>query len=252
MRKKSIFLLLFSLFTVGNLKAQPNIRDSIVPLLIPGVNYSFSIPGGDLFKRFGNFSRIGLDVEFKTKKNYLLGAEWSFLFGSNVKERSILDQIATRDSQIINSSGQFAKIFLFQRGMSFTAIGGKILPIIGPNKNSGIVLKGGLGYLFHKIRIESQNDNVPQIQGDYLKGYDRLTGGFLTYEFIGYQNFSNNRLVNYFVGFEFGQGYTQSLRDYNFDTMSQDLTKRIDFFYGIKVSWMIPIYKKAPKQFYTN
>jgi hypothetical protein len=47
------------------------------------------------------------------------------------------------------------------------------------------------------------------------------------------------------------QGFTQNRRSYNFDEMKQDTEKRLDIFYGAKVSWILPLYKKAPKEFYT-
>jgi len=250
MTVKKVLCLVVSALAVSSLVAQPSFRDSTA-LFTPGVSYSFSIPENDFHTRFGDFSKIGLDLEYKTKGNFIAGLEWSFMFGNKVKE-DVLFGVKNRIGQVINSSGNYADILLFQRGMTFVAVGGKIFPVIGPNVNSGIVVKGGVGYMYHKVRIETQNDDVPQLQGEYLKGYDRLTGGLLSYQFIGYQHFSNNNLVNFFIGLEFGQGFTKSQRDFNFFPGLKDDKKRQDFFYGLKLSWIIPIYKKAPKQFYTH
>jgi hypothetical protein len=61
----------------------------------------------------------------------------------------------------------------------------------------------------------------------------------------------NKRLVNFFGGFEFIEGFTQGRRDYNFSTGLSDNGKRFDLFMGIKLGWVMPFYKQAPEKFYT-
>lgn len=86
---------------------------------------------------------------------------------------------------------------------------------------------GGVGILQHKIRIEHQDNKIPQLEGDYLKGYDRLSNGLMVHQFVGYFHMSNNRLINFFVGAEAWQGFTKNRRDLNFDTkMHDDKTKQ--------------------------
>jgi hypothetical protein len=41
-----------------------------------------------------------------------------------------------------------------------------------------------------------------------------------------------------------------SRRDYDFDIMGYDDTKRKDFLGGIRVGWILPLYQKAPEKFY--
>ncbi|MCK6649378.1 MAG: hypothetical protein L6Q66_06965, partial [Bacteroidia bacterium] len=98
---------------------------------------------------------------------------------------------------------------------------------------------------------ETIGNNIPQLDSDYKKGYDRLTNGFLLSQNLGYLYLSNNRIANFYIGFECMQGFTQNRRSYNFDQMKQDTEKRVDILYGGKVSWILPLYKKAPKEFYT-
>ena len=42
---------------------------------------------------------------------------------------------------------------------------------------------------------------------EYLKYYDRLTVGVLLKQYIGYQNMSNNKLVNFTIGIEIIEGF---------------------------------------------
>jgi hypothetical protein len=83
---------------------------------------------------------------------------------------------------------------------------------------------------------------VPQLTGNYKKGYDRLTNGLAINEFIGYQMLSTNKRVNFYFGFEFTQGFTQSRRDFDFDTRSADTQKRFDSLMGIRAGWILPFY----------
>jgi hypothetical protein len=46
------------------------------------------------------------------------------------------------------------------------------------------------------------------------------------------------------------EGFTQSRRSYDYDLMKQDTKKRLDILYGGKVAWILPLYKKAPQEFY--
>ena len=63
---------------------------------------------------------------------------------------------------------------------------------------------------------------------------------------------SNNRLLNFYFGFECLEGFTQNRRSYDFDLMSHDSKKRLDILYGARVAWILPLYKKAPAEFYTH
>lgn len=110
----------------------------------------------------------------------------------------------------------------------------------------------GAGFLEHKIRIDVDKDDVPELSGDYLKGYDRLTNGLALTEFIGYMHCGNNRLINFIFGFELTQAFTQNRRDFNFDQMKKDDNKRLDLLYGIKLGWFFPLYRHAATSYYYN
>ena len=88
---------LFFISTVISLsvQAQARVKDSLLLAPMFTVSYSYQIPGGDLKTRFGNNSNIGAMFLLKTKSNWLIGADYSFLFGNKLKETGMLDSIKT-------------------------------------------------------------------------------------------------------------------------------------------------------------
>ena len=75
-------------------------------------------------------------------------------------------------------------VILHHRGGLISLDFGKFASIIGPNDNSGLYIKTGFGAMYHKIRIENQDNLIPQLSKDYLKYYDRLTVGVLLKQYI--------------------------------------------------------------------
>lgn len=242
----SIVLFAFSASSV----AQVSVKDSAITTPLVSASYSYQIPAGDLADRFGNNSAIQLNVDYKTQKQWMFGVNGSYFFGKDIREKGIFDSIITSDGNVINRNGEFADVRVYERGFTVSVTAGKMFSFRKPNPNSGIVLNVGLGFIQHKIRIETIGNNVPQLDKEYKKGYDRLTNGLLLSENLGYMYLSNNRLVNFYFGFECMQGFTQSRRSYDYDLMKQDTKKRLDIIYGGKVAWILPLYKKAPQEFY--
>ncbi len=148
-------------------------------------------------------------------------------------------------------AGNYASYSIYERGYYISARIGKLIPVLSPNPNSGITLIGSLGYLQHKIRIEVAENTAPQLLDDYKKGYDRLAGGFGLSEFVGYTYLSNSKLLNFYLGFEINQAWTKPKRDVNFDTgLPDELQNRFDVLYGIKIGWIVPLFKRMPEKYY--
>lgn len=67
--------------------------------------YTALFPVGELSNRFGFSNNIGLNISFKVKKNWLIGVEGAYIFGSKVKENPIA-QIETQSTgQMIGLDG---------------------------------------------------------------------------------------------------------------------------------------------------
>jgi hypothetical protein len=205
--------------------------------------YSLQIPSGDLVNDFGEGSEIGGGAGVKTKLNWMIGAEATVLFGGEVKQNT-LEGILNSSNQITNMYGEPGMITMRQSGFKVIGTLGKIIPVFGVNQNSGIFIRGNLGFLQHKIYIESNGNNVPQVTGDYVKGYDRLCNGILIGEFIGWQNFSTKGAYHFIIGFEFTQAFTENRRDWDFATQQKIDTKRLDLIYALKLGYYIPFRQK--------
>ena len=246
-----IIIWTLALFSCLYSTAQNAVKDSSLFDPHVSVTYAYQIPGGDLASRFGNNHNLGLGFHIKTKTSWFYGIQGTYLFGSRViPENGFLENLKIEGGYILDNDGQLSKISLQERGWTCTLDGGKLFPVFGPNPNSGILVMGGAGLFQHKIRIEHQETHIQQLEKEYLKGYDRLTNGPVFREFVGYFYMSNNRLVNFVIGLEAWQAFTQSRRDLNFDTMTADTQKRNDSLFGIRAGWTLHLYKRMSDNYY--
>jgi hypothetical protein len=237
------------LFSCRRCFSQANIRDSSFTFYMLGATIQYQAPSADMATDFGNNLNFGGFFQIKLKNNWMFGVEGEFLFNDGIKNNNLLSGISTPEGNIIDQDGAFAIVSLQERGFLFSLKAGKLFPVIGPNPNSGILATVAPGFLQHKIRIETKSD-VPEISGDYVKGYDHLTNGVALTEFIGYMHCGNTRLINFFAGFEFTQASTMNRRAFNFDTMSKDNSQHLDLLIGIKAGWFFPLYKHAVNTYY--
>ena len=251
---KAYFLLLFLLLNLGfisHISAQKSIRDSSITIPAISLHYGYEFPGGDLVDRFGNNHKVGGEFTLKLKSNYILGISMSYLFGSDIKnEGDYFKAIRNDHGYIIDGNGNYASVFLYERGFNTYLQFGYQFNVLALNPNSGIFIMGGIGFMQHYVRIENPDNIAKQVVGDYAKLYDRLSNGFSTQETIGYRFIGNRNLTNFYFGFEFTQAWTQSRRSYNADDMKKNTDKHLDLLFGVKVGWIIPLYGRAPKQYY--
>jgi len=221
-------------------------------VLLYSATIGYHFPGGDLRDRFGRSFSAGSAVEWISKNNLIYGIDGSIFFGNVVKE-DVLANLRTEEGQIIGNTRSYADVVQRQRGFYFGAHFGKLFNIIKDQNRSGIRTTISLGLWQHKIRIQDDPQSfVTQLDKQYKKGYDRLTNGFTLNEFIGYQHLSPNRLINFYFGLDFYQGFTKNRRSFNFDTRMQDDRKRFDMKVGFKLGWSLPFYlgEDAEERYY--
>jgi hypothetical protein len=128
---------------------------------------------------------------------------------------------------------------------------GKVFPVLSPNKNSGIFVHAGIGYLAHRMRVETQEQVIPQLELDYKKGYDRFTTGVNFHHFLGYSILANSGAWNFYGGFYFQQGLAKNRRTIFFDQPDVPVSTktRLDIIVGLKFGWYIPFYS-TQKDYY--
>ena len=246
-----LIILLITILFLGHGICQKN-KDSVIYFPFISISLAIQSPQGDLANNFGVNSNIGLSLGWKNKKNQTFELNYNFIHSENVKNTSVLDHLINDQGWIINQYGEENLFLMYHRGGLISLDMGKVYNIIGPNPNSGIFLKGGIGAMYHKIRIENQENLIPQLKKEYLKYYDRLTVGLLLKQYIGYQNMSNNKLVNFTIGIEAIEGFSRGMRDYQIDLMGPYTENKFDVYLGIRAGWFFPVLRKNPNEFYYN
>ncbi len=247
---RSVISLLVLMTSVSSVSGQALVRDSAIIVPFFGLGAEGHIPGGDMKKRFGNDYGVQAVVGVKTAKNWTYSVQGGFISGNTIKEHGLLGGISTGSGTIIGQDGRTADVRLFERGYHISVSFGKVISFKKPNPNSGIWINGGVGFIQHKIRIETIGNNVVELKKPYRKGYDRLTNGIIAEEFLGYVYYGNRKLINFYAGFNFIQGFTAGRRDYQYDTMQPYNEKRLDLLYGIKLGWILPFYTNPDKYYY--
>lgn len=231
-----------------------NVKDSSLHIPMLKFSYAVHVPSGDIADRFGLNSAIAVNFSIKNKKRLFFGVDGSFVFGNQIRTdgKGILDSLKTSSGFIIDQNGNPATVRLFERGYTFSLHIGKLFNVWARNKNSGLLVYGGPTYFQHKIKIDDIGRQSPQLVKEYIRGYDRLTAGFGLHEFIGYVYLGNNRILNFFGGFDLVQAVTKSQRSYDYDTMKSDTKTRFDMLTGIRFGWILPLYSSnsSSQQFY--
>jgi hypothetical protein len=250
---KKIYFIFFFLISLMS-KAQLGIKDSIIQFPSVGLHLNAQLPWADMAKRFGFNYAVGGSFCYKTEKNIIWNIDFTYLFGSKVKEADIIQNLYGKDKFIINADGVKSDATVSQRGLYLTAGIGKIfyIPKFSANKNSGLLTQFNIGYLQHKIRVTDISRRTFQINNGYVKGYDRLSAGPAINAFIGYLYFGNNKFINFKIGIDCTVAQTRSLRKFNYDTFMADTQQRFDMLTGIKFEWLLPIYKSSGKDYFYN
>ena len=267
--RKTILTLLLVLVAMTAVMAQTprHLDKEPISTTMFQVTYAAQLPGMDTKTDFGFTNTIGGSIIYKSEGNWLFTANGNFIFGDKVKGSRIDllgESITTVYGEVIGGGGLPTSLAFFQRGFHFQAEVGKLFPF-EPNPNSGFFVQAGLGYLRNRIRIdymiEAQNPPYP-LMNDYQYGYDRMRGGIALHSEAGYLVMSNSRIYNFSVSLEVTYARTKPLRDYDFRVFYDengepqimgynDKSKRFnDFYYGIRLSWMIPTYQRQPDAYY--
>lgn len=255
MKQRFLFLLLLLFTSVWMCLAQKqDIQRTKIPVSMIQANYALQFPGGNMANLFGYNHSIGGGYTFKSKKNWLFGADFNFMFGQQIKnEAALYHMLETRNEFIISIDGSVSEVRTHERGFNAFLKVGKLFPVLSPNPNSGFFIDAGLGFLTYKYRIDNVKGMAQPLTDDYPKGYDRLTAGFAFRESIGYLFLSNSRLANFFVSFDCLQSFSHRLRDYDFDLMQYtDKSVKMDYLYSIRIGWIFNLYRRSTPDFFYN
>ena len=241
MNKRYLILVVF--LCIGYSSKAQKIEQDFMRIGMTNLSFGYGIefPFGDMGDRFGKNLKFTLGAERITKTNWIFGLEFSYMFGDTVKE-DVLAHLRLSNGEILGADNDYADTFTRERGVFMGVNIGKLIPF-NENSRSGLRITGAVGLLAHYVRIQDEASSLPQIEGEYLKGYDRLTRGVAFREFIGYQHVTENKRVNFYIGLEFTQGFTKSIRNVNFDTgLLASKEGRFDGMIGLKAAWILPFF----------
>ena len=185
---------LLTLFVAMQIYAQSDETKSKLIFIAP--LYELQFPLADMKTDFGVNSSLGLELSLINDKNIYLSMSSSFLFGSRVKDTTILDHLMDDNYNIIDNNGQIAEILLNQRGFNTNLKLGYQYPII--HENSGLLVYASIGFHQHKINIDVKNSNVPQLETENKEMYDQLAAGLSTSAFIGYVSISKKSGIHFY------------------------------------------------------
>ena len=165
LRNTILIILIVSIQYLGTKINAQNIKDSMVFSPLVKINLAIQSPQGDLKDYFGTNTNIGCSLGFKSKRNITLELDYNFIHSKNVKYRGTIDHLLNSQNWIINQYGEPNLYVLYHRGGQLSFDIGKIINFRGlisgktrPNPNSGIHFKTGIGLMYHKIRIENENN----------------------------------------------------------------------------------------------
>jgi hypothetical protein len=229
----------------GNLSKKPSRKGFVI-----AVNGNFDMPAADMADRFGISYRVGLSVFYKTESNWLFGTKVDFMLGNRITEDSLMINLRDDYGYVLNQSGAGTVVKITELGYIVGLQAGKIFNLSKNSSDNGIMILTTVGFIQHKINIFDRDNSIPQLRNDYRKGYDRLTNGLLLEQYVGYNYFANNGLINFHIGLDIAAGFTKGRRDYLYDVMRADDKSRLDILFGIRGGWYIPIFKRKSEEFY--
>lgn len=240
---KIIYIILLALIS-------PNINAQAVKQSAFTFNYNYQIPIGNLANNFGNNSSIGTSYFIELSNNIIIGMEGNFIFGGKIKDVTIFEGISNESGAIIGADGRYANVNLMQRGFDSYLFAGYALHFL-KNNLSGIYITHGLGYLQHKIFIDTKNQNLPQLNEDMKKGYDRFSNGLSTKTSIDYKYYNRKGRFQISLGLNYTMAYTQNKRVYDFAKNEYYSDRKSwDKLFGCKVEVIIPINKRNEEKFH--
>ena len=242
---KNICIVVILLFFF-NSNAQDNVQSAFA------FNYNYQSPIGRLANNFSNNSTIGTSYFFEISNNMIFGIEGNYMFGNDIKDSTIFDNISTSTGAIIGADGHYANIKLMQRGFDSYIFTGYAFHF-SERTLSGIYISQGIGYLQHQIFIDTKNQNIPQLNENMKRGYDRFSNGVSAKLSVDYKYYHKTGRLQISSGINYTSAYTKNQRVYDFANNEYYSSKRTcDQLLGFKFEIIIPIQRKNEEEFHYN
>lgn len=234
------FTLILGLLVSGICNAGIKDTTAYTPALVMQVGVGYNHGTADLGKRFPWFSTLPAGVYLRTKHNFNWGFNYNRFLGNRFQLDSLFGGIVGPSQQVLDKNGNVAVIRYYMRGYSAQLYFGKALKVFPKAKYGRLQVTMGAGILQHRIKMRFDKGLLPQLEGDYADGYDRLCNGFMLTQTVNYQYYNVGSL-SFFAGFNFTQSFTQNQRNWDYGTMRHDSRNRHDNYIGISAGILIPV-----------
>ncbi len=225
-----------------------------------GGSNSQDLKGGGMKDLYdGPYVNFALEWMYKFRSGWLLTGDGDLWFNSdNLLSRvERMGGIYNHRGQLVSIGGVDGVVLAQNRGLAARVGVGRILRVLPKDPNSGILLKLSGGWFMQKTVFtqDMNEDEIPQISGNYAKLYDHLRNGILLTESIGFIYMSNYRTyVNVKLTFELSQCLSWSSRPYIIDNLmglnGKDNSTYLDHMAAVRLTWMFPITGRTSYDYY--
>jgi hypothetical protein len=145
------------------------------------VELGTGLPGGELKVRFGPHGQLSGGYSVVLPSHWILGVEAAYGYGRRVKSDP-LSSLRDAAGDIIAKDGSQGVDAITERlWMLPTLKFGKMLMlkkrVHGNDWEHALMLRAGATWLQYKYGINSVSNDISQLDGDRIKGYDRLASG---------------------------------------------------------------------------
>ena len=208
------------------------------------------VPQGSWAQSYTTFGTVGFMAGVKTARNHYWYAKATSLTGARVEIPGLLSNLQTPQGQIIDNEGDVAQISISGRGGLLSLGLGHVFSTPSSNPNSGWMVKLGAGSMHHNVHFDYTENLIGPLEGDRVRGYDRLRWGAYGELLAGYWFMSNDQRINAFGGVHMGWARTFAQRSTNFDTLEPNAPEAWDGWWGVEAGWVFHIYRRAAKEFW--
>ena len=239
-----LFLTLFLTLFINTCFTQINKQSAFI------VHTNYQIPSGFFAELFKNNPSIGTSFFVEKENHFFYGIEANYLFGNNIKNESlILSNITNKDGSIIASDGYYANINFSRSGLSSNIFAGYAIHLNKTNL-SGVYFSFGIGYVNQKILIDTKNENIPQLNEEYKKGYDSASDGIYGKLSINYKHYSKKGGIQISTGLFNSFARVKRLNSYLFNDNVNDDSLHFGSQFGFNFGLIIPILKINQEEFH--
>ncbi|WP_235298843.1 hypothetical protein [Portibacter marinus] len=224
---------LLYLFTILIVSSVVHGQESQGSLLNLQSSYLLEKPGADLAQRFGLNSKFEFKIEYLWHYQYAFYAKGGIRINQNVKE-DVFSSIRTNEGFVLGANGFYADVFGRKRGFDIGVGFDYLITAFKQNVRLGI----GSSYITHWIKIVDDSQSVPQVVSTSGQFYDRFVSGVGIEENVQFQY--NIERAAFLIGIQFGQFFT---KEHRFMLNLQNSQRRLDLYYGIKLTYLLPLIK---------